>query len=121
MDKEQEKKVKEFFYPFENLRCKMSLMEGPGIFCYSLPTLARFSKNNLCPLAEKVVDEHLSHCQWCRYVVLSLLAIDKAFFNAKRSGLEKAVTNFYNLKILTELVDAQSELAQKLLRAWNII
>jgi len=115
------KEVRELFYSFENLYLKMILMEGPGLFCYSLPTLYRFSKNNLCPAAEKIVEKHLNQCQWCRYVVLSLLAIEKAFLKAKLANLEKSATKFYNLNILTKLYDTQSEFAQKLLRAWNII
>lgn len=121
MSEKSEKEARKFFYTFENLYLRMLLMEGPGLFCYSLPTLYRFSKSSLCPAAEKIINEHLSQCQWCRCVVLSLLAIEKAFFNAKLAGLEKDAVKFYNSEILTKLSDTQSEIAQKLLRAWNLI
>lgn len=118
---ERVKKIESYFYGYENFRWKLLLLEGPGTFCYCLTTLYGFKKGLLNKTAEMIVEEHLNKCQWCKYLVAGMIALDVAFSKAKLAGRNREAERYYREKILSELHDPLTELTKKILRAWNML
>jgi len=116
-----DKKVKSLFYGYENIKIKLSLMEGPGTFCYSLSMLYKFSENKLNFTSEKIIQKHLATCQWCRWLVGTMIALKLAFLKAKSEGKEKQAIKYYQEVIVSEVTNPETPLMRKILRAWNIL
>ena len=120
-DGEKRKRIETYFYEYENYRWKLLLLEGPGTFCYCLSTLYGYKKHLLNKTAEMIVEEHLNKCQWCKYLVAGMIALDVAFLNAKLVGRNREAERYYREKILSELHNPLTELTRKILRAWNML
>ena len=115
------RKIESYFYSYEDYRWKLLLLEGPGIFCYCLSTLYGYKKGLLCETAEKIIDEHLKKCQWCKYLVEGMISLDMAFLKAKLANRSREAERYHREKILSELHDPYAELTKKILRAWNML
>lgn len=108
------------FVNSEKVKKILNKMTGPGMYCYNSTLLLEFIQGRLSEKKSVIINEHLLKCKWCK--ILAGYGIILGNDIARAESINKGATKYYiNNKILFELYNSESLLAQKIKMAWNTL